>query len=978
MTGGTNKPGEYMQQRTKIALAVAVALHSMAAYAQEQQQDQKLQRVEVTGSRIRQVDLATAQPVQVMTAEQIQKSGMVTVGDIVNSLSSTGTPAFSKGSTLTSNREQGGQFINMRNLGAQRLLVLVNGKRWTQTVGGYTDMSTIPSSMIERIEVLKDGASSIYGSDAIAGVVNIILKKNMEGGQFSAYTGRNDEGDGKTNDFSLTYGTSNDKAAMMFGLTHTEQGAVWAKDRPITATSFGPGHLNAGFGTGPWGRITPVAANGGANTDPKTGGFNKYLNHTGSYNGDGTGSSSRDPASYHNYASADADTYNSTDEMMFAMPTQLTSIFTKGSIELPHGMRFSTTAMFADRSSSRQVAGYPLTSTSQSKYPVYIDKDSYYNPYGNQVAGAGKGMDLYFARRTIEVPRVTDNSNKTVHIDAVLEGEFNLLGRSWNWNTGYNHSAIAGTFTQTGNVNLLALKKALGPSFKNPAGVVQCGTSASPIALADCVPFDVLGGPSASTPQALNYVMSVGQGTYGSKVDSATADIAGELFNLPGGAVGIAAGLEHRTVSGYDRPGQFEQSGFSTDLAGNATTGKYSVKEAYAELNVPLLKGVPMAELLSIDLATRHSDYSNFGSTNNSKASFMWRPIKDLLGRGTYAQGFRAPTLSDTFGGGGQTFDSYLDACDSKYGAAATDPAVAARCAAKGVPAGFRQVNQSGAQVSAGGAQTPTPFYNGVGNSSLQPETATTRTFGLVYSPSWLSGFSAALDYFDIRVHDRITGVSATYEINQCYVSGVQAFCDKMKRDPLTGMITSLERGNANLGELATKGVDLELSYRFKRGAFGQFGVRSETTYVKSFSIKSTPTSDWINYAGEWGTDKIKSNLHVDWNLGNWSATWASHYYSALKDRCWTSTVECSNPNDLVSWGKGYNRQGSQTYHDISVGYAFPWNGKLLVGANNVFDKAPRIVLNSSSSYGGTSSSSAVDPDRPIDRFVYVRYNQSF
>jgi iron complex outermembrane receptor protein len=965
-----------MQQRTKIAIAVAVALHSMAAYAQEQ--DPKLQRVEVTGSRIRQVDLATAQPVQVMTAEQIQKSGLVTVGDIVNSLSSTGTPAFSKGSTLTSNREQGGQFINMRNLGSQRLLVLVNGKRWTQTVGGYTDMSTVPSSMIERIEVLKDGASSIYGSDAIAGVVNIILKKSMEGGQFSAYTGQNDKGDGKTNDFSLTYGANTDKASMMFGLTHTEQGAVWAKDRPLTATSFGPGHLNAGFGTGPWGRITPVAANGGANTDTKAGGWNKYLNHTGSYNGDGAGSSSRDPASYHDYASADADTYNSTDEMMFSMPTQLTSVFTKGSIELPAGMRFSTTAMYADRSSSRQVAGYPLTSTSQSKYPVYIDKDSYYNPYGNQVAGAGKGMDLYFARRTIEVPRVTDNGNKTLHIDAVLEGEFSAFGKTFNWNTGYNHSAITGAFTQTGNVNLLALKKALGPSFKNPSGVIQCGTAASPIPLADCVPFDVLGGPSASTPQALNYVMSVGQGTYGSKVDSATADIAGELFNLPAGAVGIAAGIEHRTVSGYDRPGQFEQSGFSTDLAGNATSGKYTVKEAYAELNIPLLKGVPLAELLSLDLATRHSDYSNFGSTNNSKASFMWRPIKDLLARGTYAQGFRAPTLSDTFGGGGQTFDSYLDACDSKYGAAATDPAVAARCAANGVPAGFRQVNQSGTAVSAGGAQTPTPFYNGVGNSTLQPETATTRTFGLVYSPSWLTGFSAALDYFDIQVHNRITGVSATYEINQCYVSGVQAFCDKMKRDKQSGMITSLERGNANLGELATKGVDLELSYRFKRTAFGQFNVRSETTYVKNYSVQSTPTSSWINYAGEWGTDKIKSNLNVDWNLGNWSATWASHYYSPLKDRCWTSTVECSNPTDLVSWGKGYNRLGSQVYHDLSVGYAFPWNGKLLVGAKNMFDKAPRIVYNSSSSYGGTSSSSAVDPDRPIDRFVYVRYTQSF
>src|SRR5438067_7333132 len=148
-----------MQQPTKIAIAVALAVQAMTAYAQDQAPVS--QRVEVTSSRIRQVDLETAQPIQVMTQEQIQKTGLVTVGDIINNLSSSGTPAFSKGSSLTSNREEGGQYVDMRNLGSNRLLVLVNSKRWTQTTGGYTDMSSIPSSLIDRIEFLKDGASSI-------------------------------------------------------------------------------------------------------------------------------------------------------------------------------------------------------------------------------------------------------------------------------------------------------------------------------------------------------------------------------------------------------------------------------------------------------------------------------------------------------------------------------------------------------------------------------------------------------------------------------------------------------------------------------------------------------------------------------------------------------------------------------------------------------------------------------------------------
>ncbi|HEX8480184.1 MAG TPA: TonB-dependent receptor plug domain-containing protein, partial [Telluria sp.] len=620
-----------------------VTLGMQAAYAQTAATtaEAPLQRVEVTGTRIRQVDLETAQPISVMTSEQIQKTGLVTVGDILNNMAAAGSPDFSKGGALTSNRESGGQFANLRNLGSNRLLTLVDGKRWTASVNGYTDLSTIPSSLIERIEVLKDGASAIYGSDAISGVVNIILKKSMEGGNLSAYVGQNDKGDGKAKDFSVTYGANSDKTSLIFGLTHTEQGAVWARDREITATTYGPENFNAGFGVSPWGRIRQI--------NPATKlatGFNQMINHTGTYDGIGVSAPSNNSANYHAYAGADADLYNSTQQMMFSLPTKLDSIFTKGSVELPYGMKLTSTAMFAQRTSNAEVAGYPFNSNTQPTFPVYIDRNSYYNPYGNAALGGTGGQDLFFYRRTVEVPRVTDNENRTLHIDAALSGDFTLANRAFNWDVGYNHSKVNGTVTSTGNLNLLNLQKAVGPSFMNAAGQVQCGTAASPIALASCTPFDILGGPSASTQQGLDYIMSTGQATYGSTVNSATANIGGELFAMPGkaGMVSFAAGLEHREVTGYDRPGQFEQSGYSTDLAADTTEGRYTVKEAYLEVAIPLLKDLPFAQLLSLDLATRHSDYSNFGITNNSKASFMWKPVKDLLARGTWAEGFRAPT----------------------------------------------------------------------------------------------------------------------------------------------------------------------------------------------------------------------------------------------------------------------------------------------------------------------------------------------
>jgi iron complex outermembrane receptor protein len=960
-----------MHQRTKIAVAVAMAINSMTAFAQTAPDTPALQRVEVTGSRIRAVDLETAQPVLKMTQEQIQKSGLVTVGDILNTLSSAGNPAFSKGAVLTSNREMGGQYLDMRNLGAERLLVLVNGKRWSQSVDGFTDLSTIPSSMVDRMEILKDGASSIYGSDAIAGVVNIILKKSMDGGAFSAYVGQNEKGDGKTEDYSMTYGASSDKASLMFGLSHSEQGVVWARDRAITSTSFGPDHPFDGLGAGPWGRIQGVAPNGLADTTT----INHYLNHTGSFDGKGIGQSSRNPNSYHRWANLNEDKYNSTQDMMFQAPTSLTSIFTKGTVNLPMDMRFTTTAMYAQRSSKTTVAGYPLGSRTQIANPVYIDKDSYFNPYGNQVAGAGLGQDLFFTRRTIEVPRETTNKNKTVHIDAALEGDLSLGSTAWNWGVGYNHSSVSGTTLSTGNVNLFTLKKALGPSFMDTDGVVKCGTSTATI-IAGCVPFDILGGPSASTPEALAYVMHSGGGQYGSTVNSATADISGELFKLPAGMVGIAAGVERRAVRGYDRPNAMEQQALTTNLAAFNTLGDYTVKEAYAELNVPVLKNVPMAELLSFNVASRYSDYSNFGDTTNSKVSFMWKPIKDLLVRGTWAEGFRAPALGDTFGGGSQSFDTYLDLCDTTHGLAARNPTVAQRCIADGAPANYRQLNQGGNGVGPAGAQTTVAFNTGVGNESLTPESATTKTAGFVYNPSFVNGLTVAVDYFDIEVKNRISAISVNYTLTQCYVFSVQEFCNNFSRNPL-GIITQLDRGNKNMGTMSTKGLDLEVNYRLPRTAIGAFGIRTQTTYLDEYKLQSTNDAEKLEYAGDYPYYRVKSNITLDWALGNFSATFGTRYYSPVKANCWDADpdapIECSNPTgETNSFGTGYDKKGSQVYSDLSFGYATPWKGKFMVGVNNVFGRKPRT------NYDTNASATAVDPDVPLDRFFWVRYNQSF
>jgi iron complex outermembrane receptor protein len=438
--------------------------------------------------------------------------------------------------------------------------------------------------------------------------------------------------------------------------------------------------------------------------------------------------------------------------------------------------------------------------------------------------------------------------------------------------------------------------------------------------------------------------------------------------------------VERREVRGYDRPDSLSEQALTTNLAGFGTEGRYTVKEAYAELNVPILKGVRFAELLSLNLASRYSDYSNFGNTTNSKVSVMWKPVRDLLVRGTWAEGFRAPALADTFGGGSQSFDTYLDPCDSVYGAAARNPAVAAKCAAEGVPANFRQVNQGGIATTPAGVQTTVAFNTGVGNQNLTPETATTKTAGFVYSPSFVGGLSVAVDYFDIEVKNRISTITTPYTLSQCYIDNVQSFCDNFSRNQ-AGVITQLNRGNTNMGSLSTRGVDLELNYRLQRTAYGQFSLRSQSTYLDQYIRQSTNGSPLNNYAGAYFETfpyyRVRSNLTLDWTLGNWSATWGTRYFSPIKSSCWDTDpeapVECNNPGrEITGFPDGYDLKGSQFFHDLSVGYRTAWKGRILVGINNIFARKPRI------NYDSPASATSVDGDVPIDRFFWVRYNQSF
>ena len=928
-------------------------------------QAKSLQTVVVTGSRIRSVDVETAQPVFVMTQADIQKTGLVNVGDILANLTVSGAQTFSKAGVLTSNSEQGGQYVNIRNLGEQRTLVLVNGKRWATSLAGFTDMSTIPSALIDHIDILKDGASAIYGSDAIAGVINIVLKDRYTGAEASAYYGQNEAGDGGREAYSFTMGTNDEKTSLVFGANYTKDDEIRANTRRATRYTYGVDHITDGLsGTGPWGRYRPW--------DPVAGtyaGGSMILNHTGSYDGKGVGADSRNIANYHaGYAADFSDNYNPSQDMDLGGRNELKSIFTNARYDFNEFVSFRATGMYAERDNSRQIAGYPLNSLTQSTNPVFIDPASYYNPQ--------PGIPGYFSRRIVELPRITDNNVKSYHFDAGFEGAFTLGEHDWHWDIGANYNKYDVVEKGTGNLNLVNLKKAVGPSFLNAAGEVQCGSAAAPIPSSLCVPFDILGGPSASTPEALAFINSRSQSTLQNVSKEYTANITGGLFNLPAGEVGFAAGVEHRQVSGYDILDQLVASGATTDLAGGNTFGEYTVNEAYVEANVPVLRDLPGANLLSFDVASRYSHYSNFGSTTNNKYSFQWKPIQDLLVRGTYAEGFRAPTLDDLSGGGSQTFDFYTDPCDTQFGAAASTPSVAAKCAAEGLPANFRQLNTSGAPITAPNTQSTTAYNAGVGNADLQPEVSVSRTAGMVYSPQWIPGLDVSADWYRIKITNVITGVSANYVLNQCYLSNSATACGQFGRDATTGQVVNLNRGNANLGMLETEGWDFGAHYRLPEFGFGKFSVNLDANYLTAYNTQSSADADVAGFAGTWSLPRWRANAGVDWSMGDFGATWGMRYYGAFRDLCWDTSdpATCNQINyEGKTWGVGANRQGASVYHDVQFRYNTPWNASVQVGVNNLFDKKRPIT------YSVTNSSAVyMDPALDIDRYFYVRYNQRF
>ncbi len=985
---------------TAVQTALAVGAFALAgsAFAQDAPtpadqtapaQAKTLQAVTVTGTRIRSVDFETAQPIIVLDRAAIERQGFNSVADILQNLPEAGSPPISRSSVLASGEDVGGYYIDLRNLGNNRTLVLLNGKRLGTTTSGSQDLSQVPISAIDRVEVLKDGASAIYGSDAIAGVVNLITRKDFDGAEASAYVGEYDQGDGDKQTYSMTLGAHSDRGSVQMTAEYAKEDPVWARNRPYSAFPSTSRHPTSGFSI--------VSKEGNFFMPP-------------GYCSSGLcalnpGGNPANPADFHNTGAGGApnDRTNTNEKQMLQTGIERHSLFVSGDYAITDNIKFSTDFLYNKRATTQQVAGYPFQpafglpftlppASSDIGDPIGLEPDSFFNPTGEKV---------YFYRRGWEVPRVTQSNLQTYRFSGTLEGSFELGEHTWNWDIGgfvNNNDLIK---TQHGDFSLVAATGALGPSFRDPtSGLVTCGTAPGPdtslpygSAPGSCVPwnpfvpFGGAGSNSLGDPTLQAYLFPFYHDTGNTRTVDYSANLTGAVFTLPAGDLSVAGGVEYRRESGNFSPDAFSQAGISTNLSSGPTGGSFDVKEYYLEVEVPLLKDIPFAKMLTANVASRYSDYSTFGTTTNNKFSLAWKPIDDLLVRGTYAEGFRAPSIADLFGGLSGTFDFYTDPCDVNNGSAAINPAVAARCSAgfagqPGTPANFVQIGQGGAPCTAFPCQTGTQFFSGA-NPNLQAETAISRTLGLVYSPSWVEGLDVSLDWYRIRINNAITGDTTTDQLSDCYILGVASRCAPtlFQRSAGSGIVTFAQRGGRNSGFRDTKGYDFGVNYRLPQYSFGRFAIHWNTNYVdynntKPDNLPDTPVSPGTSFAGSF---RIRSNASLDWALGDFGATWTSRYYSSQKERCSFDNVpgggpECNLP-DYIAPDVGalrLNRTGANTFHDLQFRWNAPWNATVSVGANNVFDHVGPNLYSSPNSqysyYGGFD----------IGRFYYVRYNQKF
>jgi iron complex outermembrane receptor protein len=947
---------------TAVRVALLLAALPLAASAQDADSEEikTLDRVEVTGSRIKTAQAEGLVPVQRITRADIDRSGLTSVADVIQALTGSGSALNTKFNSSGnfgfppdgSGVGAGSAQADLRHLGAKRVLVLVDGVRWVNEasasgVGAATDLNTIPLAIIDRIEVLEDGASSLYGSDAIAGVINIITRKDFDGLSLSAQYGAYEEGDGQTGSLDIAWGRNTERANFFASISYTDQQEILARDRE--QSSFPVPGTGVAFGSSatPTGRFIF--------TDPNTG-----ITYDLTPN-NGATSPVFDPAQngcvrtddYHCFTSADR--FNFSQFNLLLTPSERLGVFGQGRFQFTDRTSGYAKVLFNRRESTNQAAPEPLFLGPEAGTGnpladnIFISALNPFNPFGFDLDSSDNL--ILIGRRPVEGgARVFEQEVDTWYVGAGLEGVFDAGSRTLYWDVNVALSENKAEQTNFGSYDIRNIALALG----DPAACA---------AVAGCTPLNIFGGPGTITQAMLDWIQPVVRDRSKNELAVFTANLSGSLFELPAGSADFATGFEHRRLDGEYRPDQLTVDGFYNGVPSLPTSGDYDVSELYFELNLPVFADSAWGKKFDFTVAGRYSDYSTGISEFTPKYGVRWQVEDELVLRASFAEGFRAPSIGELFGSASR-FDAQLnDPCSTPL----LDPSLAANCAALGVPANYAQPNPQ-ISVTTGG------------NDQLAPEFADSFSAGFVWSPSFLEGSTVAdrvdleVTYYKHEIEGAIQAIDAQTQLDLCVQTLDALYCDGITRAP-TGGINGFNNRLTNLGSIDTDGFDVDLFWTFPETDLGRFKLAWRNTFVVGYEALGAAGQRQPQEPGVEVVDSAipewTSNTTLDWSNGNWTAAWTLRHISELTEECGNavSFPVCSNP------ANGTNRLDATTYSDVQMGYRFDDMNdlRLTFGVNNVFDKDPPICL--SCSLNGYDASTY---DIPGGRLFYLRAEMKF
>lgn len=893
-------------------------------------------RIVVTGSRIARRDFVSNSPVSTVGAEQFQLTGTVNTESLLNTLPQT-VPGLDR---TSNNPGNGTATVDLRGLGSQRTLVLVNGRRMVPTTqGGTVDINNIPTALIERVEVVTGGASAVYGSDAVAGVVNFILKDDFQGVELNAGYEITEQNDAALFNTSVTIGanTPDGRGNVVMNIAYANREELFQGDRDFAFFAQfddGAGGLFDGGSSGvPEGRLSgPFDFDGDGVADG-----------AGIFNPDGT----------LRLYDGSTDAYNYAPVNYIQLPQERLQANAFGNYEINRHFEVYASAIFANNDVPQQLAATPIFEPRGGTRTFTLDGNPFIAPSaqqlisdasGNGVDTDGDGIDdlavagaFGVRRRLLEVgERRSEDQFNAYQLAVGARGE---LFSTWEYDVYFQEGRVQNSISQIGNVNVDRFFQALNLATDASGDVILDAqgnpTCADPTG--GCAPINIFGLGNISD-EAADFISTRVVADLEYEVTNLVANITGDtsdFFMLPGGPIGLAFGGEYREEASDFRPSQDLAVGTIAGFnASPPSGGSFDVYGLYGEAYVPILADVQFAEILAVELAYRTEDYSTAGRVESYKVAGEWAPVEDLRFRASFNTAVRAPSISELFSPQGEGFPGSSDPCASGF---TGDAGLRAICEATGVPAanvGSNQIDLPSGQVRQ---------LSG-GNPNLEAEEAETLTVGFVASPSFVPNLTFSVDYFEVEITDVISsfGGGANNVIQTCYTSPLggagSPFCNAIQRGQ-DGLITQVSVTQQNVASLIVEGVDIFADYSFDLAAVpGEFKIAYNATITEENTLIPFDGGDPITCAGEFGADcgnpipEYKHRATLQWMDGPFSAQLLWRHIGTVDD------------DEGLSFTPAVTEIDAFNYFDTSGSWQVTDSVRLTAGVDNLFDEKPPIL----------------------------------